>query len=222
MTDGKNEKCDLEKSEEVTRGEALKTTKDEAEEIKKEARETVSQDEVTGEANCQAEDGGDFADRVDEDTYPTDEQSESDLTDLENHLDVQNENDLADLENSPDVQDESDLAKHENSFDGQEENDLAQLRNSLPELKDLAAVSNLKYPEEYARFRALGLTPREAYLATGERREPIEARRITSPMSVKRTRDAIPEYYLKMAREIFGGLSDREIQSLYSRVNRRQ
>lgn len=209
MTDEKNEKCDFEKSEEVTRGEAeemwkdeaLKTAEDEAEEIKKEARETLSQDEgasgadfqsedevtgganyknvdeVTSEADCQTEDSESLAGRVAEEPYPTDVQSESDL---------------------------------------------AQLRNTLPELKDLADVSDLKYPEEYAHFRALGLTPREAYLATGERREPIEARRITSPMSVKRTRDAIPEYYLKMAREIFGGLSDREIQSLYSRVSRRQ
>lgn len=116
---------------------------------------------------------------------------------------------------------EQELANDIDETEQELADDLEVLRSSLSELSSLRSIDDLTHPEEYARFRSLGLTPREAYLATGERREPREPKRITAPMSVKRDRSAIPEYYLKMAREIFGGLSDREIQSLYKRVSRK-
>lgn len=135
--------------------------------------------------------------------------------------------DVGDELNVPegDVGDEFDVPEQEfeNEMDRAElelADDVNVLRAELAELSSLRSIDDLAHPEEYARFRSLGLTPREAYLATGERREPREQRRITAPMSVKRDRTTIPDYYLKMAREIFGGLSDREIQSLYKRVSR--
>lgn len=97
--------------------------------------------------------------------------------------------------------------------------DLRELQNQFPTLRGIESITELRHPEEYLRFRSLGLTPREALLATGE--HPTDTQRsprVTSPIAVRTRSERIPDYYLKMAREIFGNLSDREIQALYKKV----
>lgn len=96
--------------------------------------------------------------------------------------------------------------------------DLSELKNQFPALGSIESITELDSPEEYLRFRSLGLTPREALLATGQSVKPSAPRRVTSPIAVRTRSDRIPDYYLKMAREIFGNLSDREIQALYKKV----
>ena len=100
-----------------------------------------------------------------------------------------------------------------------EGNDLRELQNQFPALRGIESITELRHPEEYLRFRSLGLTPREALLATGEHpTDTPRAPRVTSPIAVRTRGERIPDYYLKMAREIFGNLSDREIQALYKKV----
>ena len=100
-----------------------------------------------------------------------------------------------------------------------EGNDLRELQNQFPALRGIESITELRHPEEYLRFRSLGLTPREALLATGEHpTDTPRAPRVTSPIAVRTRGERIPDYYLKMAREIFGNLSDKEIQALYKKV----
>ncbi len=99
-----------------------------------------------------------------------------------------------------------------------EGDDLRELQNQFPALSSIESITELDSPEEYLRFRSLGLTPKEALLATGQSMRPSAPRRATSPIAVRTRSERIPDYYLKMAREIFGNLSDREIQSLYKKV----
>jgi hypothetical protein len=99
------------------------------------------------------------------------------------------------------------------------EEELTALKVQFPELADIDSIKKLKSPEKYERFRRLGLTPAEAYMASGEHR--LAARSIpASPLSVTRHREGIPDRQLRMAREIFTGLTDVEIQALYRRVTK--
>ena len=95
--------------------------------------------------------------------------------------------------------------------------ELAELKSYFPALADIKSTAELRYPERYEKFRALGLTPKEAFLATGQALR--QKRHVpSSPISVSRQRDGIPGRDLKYAREIFTDLCDREIQELYKKV----
>ena len=101
------------------------------------------------------------------------------------------------------------------SFDG----DLDELKREFGELAGISSIENLRFPEKYKRFREMGLNPVEAYMATGETR--AKERYIpTSPLSVSRRAEGIPQRQLRIAREIFEGLTDMEIQALYKRVTK--
>ncbi len=97
--------------------------------------------------------------------------------------------------------------------------DIEELKKSFPELSSLGSVSQLLYPEKYAKFRGLGLSPAEAFLATGQALKPKKTAP-SSPISVARQRDSIPNRELKFAREIFTDLCDKEIQELYKKVSK--
>ena len=97
--------------------------------------------------------------------------------------------------------------------------ELTALKKGFPELSGIDSLSALKDPEKYERFRRMGLTPSEAYMASGEHR--LATRGIpSSPISVTRRAEGIPDRQLRMAREIFTGLTDVEIQALYKRVTK--
>ena len=112
---------------------------------------------------------------------------------------------------------ESDLTDAADS-DTDYSSDLELLKSSFPALAEIESIGELESPHEYARFRSLGLTPKEALLATGQSLKPPPQRRPTSPIATRGRSERIPDYYLRMAREIFHGLSDREIQVLYKKV----
>jgi hypothetical protein len=97
--------------------------------------------------------------------------------------------------------------------------DIRLLKEEFPELWDLSSADELQNKEKYLRFRGLGLTPAEAYMASGGARVK-ERPRPTSPLSVKRRDEGIPDRQLRMARELFSEMSDTEIQALYRRVTK--
>ena len=97
--------------------------------------------------------------------------------------------------------------------------DLEELKAEFSELVGVDSIDDLRFPEKYRRFREMGLNPTEAYMATGEHR--AKERHIPpSPLSVSRRAEGIPQRQLQMAREIFEGLTDMEIQALYKRVTK--
>ena len=101
------------------------------------------------------------------------------------------------------------------------ESDLNSLSEAFPELSEIRSISELSDPLRYAALRDLGLTPKEAYLATGGRKKRADNRAHLSssvPRGAEIPRGAMSEKELNMARDIFSDMSDREIRRLYRRV----
>ncbi len=100
-------------------------------------------------------------------------------------------------------------------------NDVRELRTRFPELSGIEDITDLENPIRYAELRDLGLSPREAYLATSERRQRPDTRRHLSSAVPKRA--AMPaglsQSELSDMRELFSGLSDAELNRLARRVN---
>ncbi len=100
-------------------------------------------------------------------------------------------------------------------------NDVRELRSRFPELSGIVDITDLENPIRYAELRDLGLSPREAYLATSERRQKPDTRRHLSSAVPKRA--AMPaglsQSELSDMRELFSGLSDTELNRLARRVN---
>ena len=99
--------------------------------------------------------------------------------------------------------------------------DLEELIAEFPELSDLRDASELSDPLRYAKLRDLGLSPKEAYLATSGRKRAIDTRAHLSGARPKplNTPPNISAYAVRCVRELFDGISDEEIISLYKRVN---
>lgn len=98
--------------------------------------------------------------------------------------------------------------------------DLAELAEIFPEVRAKRSITELSNPLRYAALRDLGLTPKEAYLATEDRRVADNRAHLTSRVpSSARAGSSLSGRELDMARELFSGLTEREIQRLYKKVN---
>ena len=97
------------------------------------------------------------------------------------------------------------------------------LASIFPSLRGIESVAELKNPLRYAALRDLGLTPKEAYLATCEPTAAYDNRsHLISTVRGKRGSAEVLMTHseLEAARELFSGLSDREIHSLYKKVTK--
>lgn len=97
------------------------------------------------------------------------------------------------------------------------------LASIFPSLAGIESVTELKNPLRYAALRDLGLSPKEAYLATCEPTAAYDNRsHLTSTVRGKRgsAEGLMTHSELEAARELFSGLSDREIHSLYKKVTK--
>ena len=104
-----------------------------------------------------------------------------------------------------------------------EKQDLEELRSLFPHLKAIESITELQNPLRYAALRDLGLTPREAYMATNEPVYKYDNRshlRSSVPKGATSPTGLLTSSELEAARELFSGLSDREIQKLYKKVSR--
>lgn len=100
--------------------------------------------------------------------------------------------------------------------------DAEELRRTFPELQDLGDLTELRDPLRYAQLRDLGLTPAEAYLATGERRHREDNRAHLRP-AISRAASAAPGMSaseMEGARQLFPDLSDSDILRLYKRIHK--
>ena len=96
--------------------------------------------------------------------------------------------------------------------------DIDQLKTDYPEL--VSSVKNTDR-ERYGELRALGLSPKEAYLATGERRKPQDTRihlGDSAPRAARSPVSKMTRRELELARSVFDGMSDDEIRQLYNKV----
>ena len=101
--------------------------------------------------------------------------------------------------------------------------DIEQLKATFPELAGMQNIDELADPVRFGALRDLGLTAKEAYLASGGKRRAYDNRThlVSSvPGSARSVTDGISRQELDMARDIFGGMSESEIQRLYRKVTK--
>ena len=104
------------------------------------------------------------------------------------------------------------------------EEDIAELKKSFPELKELSDITELDDPVRYGALRDLGLTAEEAYRATtkrtGIKTDNRAHLRSSAPKGASSPGSGISYKDMQIAREIFPGVSDSELQKLYKKVTR--
>ena len=99
--------------------------------------------------------------------------------------------------------------------------DLDALRRDFPELCEIDHISELDNPLRYAALRDLGLSPAEAYLATRKRGVGDSRSHLFGAVSRSASAPAVgmSQSQLAEARELFGNMSDTDIQKLYRKVS---
>jgi hypothetical protein len=108
-------------------------------------------------------------------------------------------------------------------YDALAEADMKELKSLFPELHSADSIASLPNPVRYAALRDLGLSPREAYLATSEPQRRYDNRsHLTSvvPHGAGGGASVMSARELDEARALFSGLSDREIRRLYKKVTK--
>lgn len=101
--------------------------------------------------------------------------------------------------------------------------DIATLKREFPEIGESFDLSRLADPMRYGALRDLGLSPREAYLASGGRRVSYDNRshlKGTVPRGARSSLPEIPRSELSIAREIFSDVSEKELERLYRKVTK--
>ena len=99
--------------------------------------------------------------------------------------------------------------------------DVLEIVKALPELS--GTVKDLSENRRYSELRALGLSPKEAYLATSpaERRSDSRSHLTGSfPKAATSPSFAMPKEELAIARSLFEDLDDGEIRKLYKKVTK--
>ena len=123
-------------------------------------------------------------------------------------------NEDSEITSAPEAADEVDYASLEAE-------DVRAIRALFPECRDIESVTELDNPLRYAALRDLGLTVREAFLATQKRVARYDNRshlKGAVPRGAKSDGVSMSSEELRAARELFSGLSDSEIQKLYKNV----
>ena len=100
--------------------------------------------------------------------------------------------------------------------------DIRELKDEFPELEGIESISALENPLRYAALRDMGLSPREAFLASSYRPKRTDNRahlRKTVPGGARGRQSGMSRAELIYARELFSGMSDSDIYNLYKRVS---
>lgn len=104
-----------------------------------------------------------------------------------------------------------------------EEDELDALTGEFPELSGLSSLEDMRSYDRYRELCDMGLTPREAYLATSPKKAVSGGKshlRGTPIGNGTRGVGGISHAELQLAREIFGNLTDAEIRKLYRKVTK--
>lgn len=100
--------------------------------------------------------------------------------------------------------------------------DIASLKRDFPELYKLTDITELDNPLRYATLRDLGLTAKEAYLATSRPKVHNTRSHLfgAAPKSAGSPGSAMTEGEMEKARELFSDMSDNDIRKLYRKVTK--
>lgn len=101
--------------------------------------------------------------------------------------------------------------------------DLAELKAQFPALGGIHSLAALSDPVRYAELREFGLSPKEAYLATGGTPRRASDNRAHLFSAVPRTSasasEPISAAQMAEARRLFSDLSDAQIYKLHKKVS---
>ena len=142
---------------------------------------------------------------------------------MENEIEIEKEELLPEEEDGTTELDVEAEDSEEEVFEANVEEDTDDFEELCQEFPELAGknADELYNTERYAQLRELGLTPKEAYLATAKVRAKFDNRSHLSsavPKGAKSPSGKMMASELRLARELFSGASDQEIIRLYKRV----
>ena len=133
-------------------------------------------------------------------------------------------------EANEEIEVENEQSKAEEDFEKMANEDLAEIKRLFPSFSDLSHVRELDRAERFGEMREAGLSVEEALLATNYERifEALvkKARAINGKSHLKSNVPTaaagdgvgMTGEEMRRAKEMFTGLSEREIQSLYKRA----
>ena len=102
------------------------------------------------------------------------------------------------------------------------EEDLEEIRRQVPTLYGISDISDLKNPLRFGALRDLGLTVKEAFLASGGAKAVYDNRAHLTASVPKRASSGMEmsrkEY--EVVKDLFSNLSDSEIKKLYQRATK--
>ena len=120
-------------------------------------------------------------------------------------------------------EDTQQIDQNETDYASVAKKDLQELISIFPHLSSKRSITELDNPLRYAALRDLGLSPKEAYLATSQGETVYDNRshlRSAVPKRIGTSEKAMTHSELESARELFGNLSDGELQRLYKKVTK--
>ena len=127
-----------------------------------------------------------------------------------------------DASDAPDATEATEATAADPDYEALASADLSDLKAQFPALSELTSLTELPEPIRYAELRELGLSPREAYLATGGAVRKKSDNRSHLFSAVPRTsalgKDLPTSEQMAEARRIFSDLSDEQIYRLYKKV----
>ena len=102
------------------------------------------------------------------------------------------------------------------------EEDLDLLKKDFSELQDISDISQLPNPTRYAALRDLGLTPKEAYLATSPIKKTDTRSHLKTgvPHISKSPVSSMTRREWQIARALFDDMNDSDIEKLYIKVTK--
>ena len=102
------------------------------------------------------------------------------------------------------------------------EEDLDLLKKDFSELQDISDISQLPNPTRYAALRDLGLTPKEAYLATSPIKKTDTRSHLKTgvPHISKSPVSSMTRREWQVARALFEDMNDSDIEKLYRKVTK--
>lgn len=122
-------------------------------------------------------------------------------------------------ESLPTVEEEA--PKPEADFEAMAAKDLLAIKALAPEFREVEHLCELPFAQRFAELRELGLSVREALYATmptHSRESGKSHLRGTVPRGKSSLFDSLSVSEMKQAKDLFYGLSEAEINSLYRRV----
>ena len=137
---------------------------------------------------------------------------------------IQDEKELAAPTEDTEVKVEEEEEEAPVDYEAMAKEDLAAIKMLSPELAGVSHLSELPFAHRFAELRELGLSVKEALFATLPSlpaKSGKEHLRSSVPRAKGACEGSLSPEEMRAAKDLFYGLSEKEIHSLYARVSAR-